>query len=103
MCDAIVVELFRSTDSARQLTTLTPTIPVQPLAWSQAEPLLRGLTGPYVSFADNWQGGLPFHYRVGPGPVVARVQLRFDYATRDGRNVIARIPGSESGSVMMGW
>src|SRR5206468_2914555 len=31
---------------------------------------------------QGWQGGLPFHYRVGPGPVRARVAVRDDRAAR---------------------
>lgn len=84
--------------------TLTPTIPVQPIAWSQAEKLLSLLQGPYVQTELGWQGGLPFHYRIGPGPVQAELVLQFQYAMNKGHNVIARISAPDSGgrSVALG-
>src|SRR5207253_2548770 len=34
-----------------------------------------------ASIPQPWQGGLPFRYHVGPGPVRARVQVKDDSAT----------------------
>ena len=34
-----------------------------------------------VEVPDGWQGGLPFRYHIGPGPVRARVQVTDDRAT----------------------
>ena len=61
-------------DSAR-----VPRIPVIPLSWSNAAELLRDIRG--ASIPQEWQGGLPFRYHVGPGPVRARVLVRLDTAT----------------------
>jgi N-acetylated-alpha-linked acidic dipeptidase len=68
------------------------TIPVLPLSYGDALPLLMGLGGPVVP--DEWKGNLPTTYHVGPGPAKVRVALRFDWQVRPLYNVIARIPGA---------
>ena len=55
-------------------------IPVVPISYGNAGELLKYLKGPGVP--RGWQGGLPFHYHVGPGPVRARVQVSDDRATK---------------------
>jgi len=56
-----------------------PRIPVIPVSYGNAAELLRGVRGTAVPQA--WQGGLPFRYHVGPGPVVARIAVTTDAAT----------------------
>ncbi|HEU4558219.1 MAG TPA: M28 family peptidase [Longimicrobium sp.] len=56
-----------------------PRIPVIPVGYGAAAELLRGVRGKDVP--QLWQGGLPFRYHVGPGPVVARIQVETDEAT----------------------
>jgi len=56
-----------------------PRIPVVPLSYANASELLAGVRGRDVPV--GWQGGLPFHYHVGPGPVRARVSVTDDRAT----------------------
>jgi N-acetylated-alpha-linked acidic dipeptidase len=56
-----------------------PRIPVVPLSYSNAAELLRDVRG--VQIPQSWQGGLPFRYHVGPGPVSARVVVTTDTAT----------------------
>lgn len=51
-----------------------PHIPVIPMSYGNAEKLLDALAGPGVP--EGWQGGLPFHYHVGPGPVRVRLRVR---------------------------
>lgn len=68
-------------------------IPVLPIGWGDAEPLLRSLTGPVAPAA--WRGGLPFTYRIGPSREAAHLKLRFDWKTVECRNVIAVLRGSE--------
>jgi N-acetylated-alpha-linked acidic dipeptidase len=41
---------------------------------------MRGLHG--TSIPASWQGAMPFHYHVGPGPVTARVMVQDDRATK---------------------
>lgn len=54
-------------------------IPVVPMSYGNAAELLRGLRGADVP--HEWQGGLPFHYHAGPGPVAAHILVRSDTAT----------------------
>lgn len=54
-------------------------IPVIPMSYRNAAELLRGLTGAQVP--RGWQGGLPFRYHVGPGPVEAHLIVHADTAT----------------------
>ena len=70
-----------------------PKIPVVPLAYRDAEPLLKALAGPNVP--ADWQGGLPFAYHIGPGPAKVRVKVRCDHSTRPIYNVIATLEGTE--------
>lgn len=56
-----------------------PHIPVVPISYGNAGELLDGLRGHDVP--QSWQGGLPFRYHVGPGPVRARVRVTDDRAT----------------------
>jgi len=56
-----------------------PHIPVLPVSYGNAAELLRGLTG--KSIPQPWQGGLPFRYHVGPGPVQARIAVTTDATT----------------------
>ena len=70
-----------------------PKIPVVPLAYRDAEPLLKALAGPTVP--ADWQGGLPFAYHTGPGPAKVRLKVRCDHSTRPIYNVIATLEGTE--------
>ena len=72
--------------------TLTK-IPVLPISWSDAEPLLRDLAGPVVP--GSWRGGLPLAYRMGPSRQSAHLKLRFDWRTVPCRDVIAVLRGAE--------
>jgi N-acetylated-alpha-linked acidic dipeptidase len=56
-----------------------PHIPVVPISYGNAGELLDELRGRDVP--QGWQGGLPFRYHVGPGPVRARVRVTDDRAT----------------------
>ena len=56
-----------------------PRIPVVPLSSGNAAELLREVRG--AAIPQEWQGGLPFRYHIGPGPVRARVLVRLDTAT----------------------
>src|SRR5438105_3589019 len=57
-----------------------PRIPVIPMSYGNASQLLSGITGHEIP--QGWQGGLPFRYHVGPGPVKARVLVRDDRTSR---------------------
>ena len=73
-----------------------PRIPVVPLSYGNATELLEGLGGKEVP--QGWQGGLPFRYHVGPGPISARVKVTDDRATRGTKpifNTFGIVRGSE--------
>ena len=70
-----------------------PTIPVLPISYGEALPLLRNLGGPVAP--ESWRGALPITYHVGPGAAKVRLQVAFDWNVSPGENVIGKIPGSE--------
>lgn len=69
-------------------------IPVTPLSYTDASPILEHLSGP--ASPREWQGALPFTYHVGPGPAKIRMHLKQDYQFRTIWDVIGKIPGSTS-------
>ncbi len=69
-----------------------PSIPSLPISYESARPILEGLGDPVVP--AGWQGGLPFAYHVGPGPVEVHFSTWQDYQIRTIWNVIATIRGS---------
>jgi N-acetylated-alpha-linked acidic dipeptidase len=88
---------FGSTPGAKRLAiseakTLTK-IPVLPMSYADAQPLLGALKGPVVP--DAWRGALPITYHVGPGPAKVHMRLKFNWDTARLYDVIVRIPGSE--------
>jgi N-acetylated-alpha-linked acidic dipeptidase len=76
----------------KEVTTLTK-IPVLPISYGDAQPLLAALGGP-VAPAD-WRGGLPITYRLGSGPARVHLKLAFDWSQKRAYNVIARLTGSD--------
>ena len=77
----------------RKDATTIMKIPVLPISWGDAQPLLAALTGPVVP--DEWRGALPLTYRFGPGPARVHLKLAFDWSLKPIYDVIAKIPGSE--------
>jgi N-acetylated-alpha-linked acidic dipeptidase len=67
-------------------------IPVQPISWEDAMPLLQSLGGPVVP--PKWRGGLPITYHVGPGKDKVHLKLQFNWDTKQLYDVIAKLPGS---------
>jgi N-acetylated-alpha-linked acidic dipeptidase len=70
-----------------------PKIPVTPLSYHDAWPILQHLGGP--DSPREWQGALPFTYHTGPGPVKVRMHLKQDYQYRTLWDVIGRVRGSD--------
>src|SRR3954469_19444739 len=71
--------------------TLTK-IPVMPISYGDAQPLLAALAGPVAP--SGWRGSLPITYHMGPGPARVDLKLAFNWELKPLYNVIARIPGS---------
>lgn len=68
-------------------------IPVIPISYADAQPLLESLEGAVVPAA--WRGGLPITYHVGPSKNTVHLKLNFDWQIRPIYDVIAKIKGSE--------
>jgi N-acetylated-alpha-linked acidic dipeptidase len=68
-------------------------IPVLPISYEDALPLLRSLGGPVAPAA--WRGGLPITYHVGPGKDKVHLKLAFNWDQKPVHNVIATMVGSE--------
>jgi N-acetylated-alpha-linked acidic dipeptidase len=84
-----------------KLQGILPSIPVNPLSYKDAAPILRALSGANVP--HDWQGALPFPYHLGAAgksnrkadPVRIHMHLEQDYALRTIWDVIGSIPGSD--------
>ena len=72
-------------------TTITK-IPVLPISYRDALPLLTAMGGPVVPL--EWRGGLPITYHLGPGPAKIKLNLKFNWQTTIAYNVIAKLEGS---------
>lgn len=72
--------------------TLTK-IPVLPISYGDALPLLQALGGPVAP--ATWRGGLPAAYHLGPGPARVHLKLAFDWKLVPAYDVIATWPGAE--------
>lgn len=68
-------------------------IPVIPISYEDALPLLQSLNGPVVPAA--WRGGLPLTYHIGPGKDKVHLKLEFNWDIKTLYNVIAKLPGTE--------
>jgi len=67
-------------------------IPVLPISYGDAQPLLAALAGPVAP--EEWRGGLGITYRVGPGPAKVHLRVKSDWSLKPLYDVIARIPGA---------
>jgi N-acetylated-alpha-linked acidic dipeptidase len=82
---------------ADQLQKNQPSIPVNPLSYKDAAPILQALGGPQTP--RDWQGGLPFTYHLGgaPGAAAVTVHMHLEQETklRTIWDVIGTIPGTD--------
>ncbi len=68
-------------------------IPVLPISYGDAQPLLAALQGPLAP--AGWRGALPIPYHVGPGPTKVHLKVAFNWDVKPVYDVIGRIPGSQ--------
>lgn len=66
-------------------------IPVLPISYRDAKPLLAALGGEVVP--PEWRGALPITYHLGPGPAKVHLKVAFDWQRITIRDVIARWQG----------
>ncbi|HEY3128095.1 MAG TPA: M28 family metallopeptidase [Acidobacteriota bacterium] len=86
-----------ATENAKRLALKdTPTltkIPVLPVSYGDALPLLKALEGPVAP--AEWRGALPITYHIGPGPARVRLKVEFNWDLKPAYDVIASLPGNE--------
>ena len=75
----------------REVKTLTK-IPVLPISYADAQPLLASLKGPVAP--GSWRGALPLTYKIGPGPGKVHLKIKSNWNVETIRDVIVTIPGS---------
>ena len=68
-------------------------IPVLPISYADAEPLLLALGGRIAQ--PSWRGGLPMTYHVGPGPAQVHMKVLSEWSQKPIYDVVAKIKGSE--------
>ncbi|MGD8749285.1 MAG: transferrin receptor-like dimerization domain-containing protein [Balneolaceae bacterium] len=83
-------------------------IPVLPISYADAQPLLEAIEGPVAP--PSWRGGLPITYHIGSGPAKVHLKVSFNWDMVSLYDVIAKIEGSEypdqwviRGNHMDGW
>jgi len=75
----------------KDVTVITK-IPVLPISYGDARPLLAALSGPMAP--EAWRGALPFAYHVGPGATRVHLVVKSNWDIKPVYDVIATIPGS---------
>jgi N-acetylated-alpha-linked acidic dipeptidase len=87
---------YGATPDAKRLalkdaTSITK-IPVLPISYGDAQPLLAAVTGPIAP--ENWRGGLPIAYHVGPGSAKVHLKVSSNWDIKPIYDVVAKIQGS---------
>jgi N-acetylated-alpha-linked acidic dipeptidase len=67
-------------------------IPVLPISYADAQPLLAALTGRLAP--EGWRGGLGITYYVGPGPAKVHLKVKSNWDIKPVYDVIAKIQGA---------
>src|SRR5262249_11831108 len=79
----------RRSEDAAPLTKL----PVLPISYADAQPLLAALTGPVAP--EAWRGGLGLTYHIGPGSAKVHLKVKSNWEPlKPVYDVVARIPGA---------
>jgi len=68
-------------------------IPVVPISYEDAQPLLQSLGGPVAP--ASWRGALPLTYHVGPSKDKVHLKLEFNWDQKPLYDVIATMKGSD--------
>jgi N-acetylated-alpha-linked acidic dipeptidase len=69
-------------------------IPVLPISYGDAKPLLAELKGPVAP--KDFRGGLPITYHVGPGPAKVHLKVESNWDIKPIRNIIGKIRGAQA-------
>jgi N-acetylated-alpha-linked acidic dipeptidase len=68
-------------------------IPVLPISWADAQPILAALGGPVAPPA--WRGALPLTYHLGPGAAKVHLLVKSNWGLKPIYDVIASIKGAD--------
>ena len=68
-------------------------IPVMPISYADAQPLLAALGGEVVP--RDWHGALPITYHFGPGPAKVHLAIASDWTRKPVYDVIATMRGAQ--------
>jgi N-acetylated-alpha-linked acidic dipeptidase len=77
--------------SIKEAKTITK-IPVLPVSYADALPLLSSLTGPVAP--EGWRGSLALTYHIGPGPAKVHLKVTSNWDLKPVNDVIATMRGS---------
>ena len=69
-------------------------IPVLPISYADAQPLLAALKGPVAP--EDWRGALGQTYKVGPGPAKVHLRVKANWDIKTLYDVVVKIPGASS-------
>jgi len=67
-------------------------IPVLPISYADAQPLLAALAGPVAP--ASWRGALPITYHLGAGPARVHLQVASEWSQKPIYDVVAKIQGA---------
>lgn len=67
-------------------------IPVLPISWGDAQPLLAALQGPVAP--EEWRGSIAHTYHLGPGPAKVHLKVKANWDIKTLYDVIVKIPGA---------
>ena len=70
-------------------------IPVLPISYADATPLLSALKGPVAP--EDWRGSLSITYHVGPGPAKVHLKVSSNWEMKPIYDVIATLHGPDDG------
>jgi len=93
--DPLTPNIGATKDAKRLKIEDAPTItkiPVLPISYADAQPLLAALTGRVAP--EGWRGGLGITYHVGPGAAKVHLKVKSNWDVKPIYDVIARIPGA---------
>ncbi len=75
----------------KDVKTITK-IPVLPISYADAQPLLAALKGPIAP--EEWRGSLAQTYHIGPGPAKVHLKVQANWDMKTLNDVIVKIPGA---------
>ena len=78
--------------SVKEAKTITK-IPVLPISYADALPLLSALEGPVAP--EDWRGALAITYHVGPGPALVHLKVTSNWDMKPVNDVIATLHGTD--------